>query len=184
MAEDFVVRILTCLTVLFFLTMPDVTHGQSFELHGSAGPTITDRGNSFALGAGFSPTSRLTVVVGVDRTHLSSRTRREGDVTSTFRGGTLLLGTAEVRFAPFAGARVGPFALAGVAAGVSRPNVNETFPTRVRNDVRAVFVGGGVNVPLSDTLAFVADARMLLGAERIDGIVAVAPVRAGIVWRF
>ena len=177
-------RVVTNLLFLVMLASPGVANGQSVELFGSAGPTITDTGNSVAAGAGFSPTSRMTLVFNVERTHLSSRTTRDGDVVSSFRGGTLLLGTAELRVAPFRRGRFGPYGLAGFAAGVSRPNVNAVFPDRVSNQVRAMFFGGGIEVPLGERMTVFADARMMVGAEGTDGMVAVAPVRAGIAWRF
>ena len=173
--------------ILFFLILlvgPRVANAQSFGLYGSAGPTITDAGNSFAAGAGFSPTSRLSIVFGFDRTRISSRTTRSQDSISHFRGGTLFLGTAELRFAPFGHGRFGPFGLAGLAAGVSRPNVNDVFRNRITNDVRAIFFGGGIDVPLGDGLSLFADARMTVGTEGYDRIVAVAPLRAGVTWRF
>jgi hypothetical protein len=178
------VRVVAGFVFLMMLVPSGAANGQSFELYGAAGPTMTDPGNSFAAGAGFSPTSRLTFVFNVERTHLSSQISREGNVVSTFRGGTLLLGTGEVRFAPFGRGRFGPFGLAGVAAGVSHPNVNDAFPNPVSHRVRAMFVGGGVNVPLSERLTLFADTRMIVGAEGNEGMVAVAPVRAGVAWRF
>ena len=141
------------------LVSPAVASGQSsFELYGAAGPTLLDSGNSVAVGAGFSPTSYLTVVFNFERTHLVSRTERYDDIISIFRGGTLFLGTTEVRYTPFHRNRVGPFVLAGMATGASRPNVNETFRNPVTNYVLAVFLGGGINVPLGDGMTFFADA--------------------------
>ena len=128
--------------------------------------------------------TRLTIALGFEQTHLQSRTTREDDVVSTFRGGTLWLGTAELRLTPFGGERFGPFAVAGVAAGVSHPNVNDVFPNRVSNGVRAMFFGGGLNVPIAARVHLFTDARMVFGAEGDEGIVAVAPLRAGIAWRF
>lgn len=177
-------RTIPVLMFMMLVVSPNVANGQSFELYGSGGPTITDAGNSFAAGAGFSPTSRVAMVFNFERTHIASRTSRDRDVISNFRGGTLFLGTAEVRFAPFGRGRFGPYGLAGVAAGVSRPNVNDIFRTRVTNQVRAVSFGGGVHVPLSERISAFADARMLIGAEGNEGMVAVAPVRAGLAWRF
>lgn len=177
-------RNIVVLTSLVWLACPCVANGQSFELHVSAGPTITDTGSSLAAGAGFSPASRLTIVFDVERTHLSSRTSRDGGVVSSFRGGTLLLGTIGLRVEPFGRNRFGPFGVAGVAAGVSRPNVNAMFPDRVTNRVGAVFVGGGVHVPFSTGMALFLEARMMVGAEGNEGIVAVAPARAGIALRF
>jgi hypothetical protein len=178
------VRVLTGLMLLMLLALPDLARSQSFEVYGSAGPTITDAGHSFAAGAGFSPTSRLTFLASFERTHLSTQTSFDGQVFSAFRGGTLSIGTAELRVTPLGRSRFGPYGLAGFAAGVSRPNVNEQFPDPVTNDVRALFVGGGVQVPLGARLAAFGDVRMLFGSEGIEGIVAVAPVRAGITFRF
>jgi hypothetical protein len=137
------VRTIPALILLMLLIAPGVANSQSLELFGSAGPTITDAGNSFTVGAGFSPTSRITMVFNFERTHLSSRTTRHASGFSSFRGGTLFLGTAEFRFAPFGRGRFGAFGLAGVAAGVSRPNVTDIFRDSVTNPVRAIFAGGG-----------------------------------------
>ena len=177
-----IIRVLMCGVLLAFC--PPAARAQSFELYGSAGPTITDAGHSLAAGFGVSPTSRLTLVANIERTHLVSQIRRETDSTSYFRGGTYLLGSAELRFAPRGRDRVGPFALAGFAAGVSRPHVNEVFRTPATNGARAVFGGGGMLVPLGQRLTAFADVRMLIGTEGSDGIVAVAPVRVGVAWRF
>jgi hypothetical protein len=172
--------------VLFVILLlsPTAANGQSLELYGSAGPTLTDTGNSFAAGAGFSPTSYLTLVFTFERTHLSTETKRDDDVISSFRGGTLFLGTAEVRYTPFRRNRVGPFALAGLATGVSRPNVNELFRNPATNFVQAMFVGGGVQAPVGERMTVFAEARMLVGAEGREGMVGVAPARVGLAWRF
>jgi hypothetical protein len=165
---------------------PAVSYSQSFELYGAAGVTVTDAGSSLAAGVGASVAPRLTLLANVERTHLSSRTRRDAGLVSYFRGGTYLLGSAELRVALRGPDRGGvrPFATAGFAAGVSRPNVNSVFPTPVTNGARAVFGGGGVSVPLGARVTAFADARMLIGAEESEGIVAVAPVRGGVGWRF
>ncbi len=107
-----------------------------------------------------------------------------GRVTSAFRGGALTLGTGEVRVGLLRQNRIGPYGLAGFAAGVSRPNVNDTFPEPVTNGVQAIFFGGGVHVPIGERLSAFADARLLLGEEGDDGIAAALPIRAGLAWRF
>ena len=84
-----IIQVLMCGVLLAFC--PPAARGQSFELYGSAGPTITDAGLSLAGGVGVSPTSRLTLFASIERTHLSSQVRRETDSTSYFRGGTYLL---------------------------------------------------------------------------------------------
>ncbi len=177
-------RTLPLLVAAIILTGPQAARSQSIELYGSAGPTLIDAGNSVAAGIAFSPTSRLSILGSVERTHLASQTRRDGNVVSNFRGGTFYVGSAEVRFTPLDHGRVRPFALGGFAAGVSKPNVTAVFPTPVTNDVRALFAGGGVSVPLGARVNLFADARMMFGAEGAEGIVAVAPLRAGIAWRF
>ena len=84
--------------VLLLMVSPQLADAQSFEVHASAGPTITDPGYSLAAGAGFSPTKHLTAAFNVERTYLSSRTTSDGrGGVSGFRGGTLVLGSGELR---------------------------------------------------------------------------------------
>jgi hypothetical protein len=176
-------RLILLLPALALLACPGIASSQSFELHGSAGPTLVDPGYSLSAGGGFFPASFLAVLVDVERTHLVSRVRTSGNSASSFRGGTLTLGTAQVRVAPLGRDRVGPYGLAGLAFGVSQPNVNEMFPNRVTNDVRAVFFGGGIQVPLQRRISLFADGRMMVGAEAGE-LLAVAPIRAGVAWSF
>ena len=89
----------------------------------------------------------------------------------------------ELRAALRGGNRVSPYVLGGFGAGVSRPNVNDTFPDPVTNNVRAFFFGGGISVPLRQRIHVFADARMIVGAEAGE-LLAIAPARAGIAWRF
>jgi hypothetical protein len=178
-------RVSPHLFVLMLLVGPSAAQAQTFNLHASGGPTITDGGYSVAAGAGVAATSHLTFDVNVERTHLSTQVTRDASgVISSFRGGTLTLGTAELRVSLFDSDRVGPYGVVGFAAGVSRPNVNETFPNPVRNDVRAMFFGGGIHAPLTERVSAFADVRMMIGAEGIEGVVAVAPLRAGVAVRF
>jgi hypothetical protein len=175
--------ILSCLSLLL-LVSPAAPQAQSFLVRGAAGPTLNDRGVSVTAGAGFSPTSRLTLAVDVERTHLFSRLTSDGrGGFAGFRGGTLTLAAPELRVSVFPSDRVGPYGLIGFAAGVSHPNVNAQFPTPVTNDVRAVFFGGGISVPVNRSLSIVADGRMMVGAEAGE-LLALAPVRAGVSWRF
>jgi hypothetical protein len=81
--------------MLLILILPGRAHAQSLELFGSAGPTITDSGNSLTLGAGFSPAPRIILVFNFERTHLTGQTSFEDGVFSAFRGGTLLVATGE-----------------------------------------------------------------------------------------
>jgi hypothetical protein len=177
-------RVIPSLVFLLVLATPWMASAQSFVLQGSAGPTLVDSGYSLAGGIGYSPTSRLAVLFDIERTHLSSRLSSDGrGGFSGFRGGTLTLGSAQLRVTPFGRDRVGPYGLVGFAAGVSRPNVNELFPDPVTNDVRAMFFGGGIHVPIKERVSFFADGRMMIGAEAGESL-AVAPIRAGVAWRF
>ena len=66
---------------------------------------------------------------------------------------------------------------------MSRPNVNTAFPDPVANDVRAIFFGGGIHVPVKERVSIFADGRMMVGSEAGE-LLAVAPMRAGVAWRF
>ena len=177
-------RIIPGVVLLLFLILPAPAASQSFLVHGSGGPTLVDAGHSLAVGAGFSPASHVTLLFDVERTHLSSRVRSDGrGGVSAFRGGTVTMGTAELRVTLLGRNRITPYGLAGFGAGVSRPNVNEIFPEPRTNGVRAIFFGGGIHVPLRQQLSLFADARVMVGAEAGE-LLAVAPLRAGLAWRF
>ena len=171
--------------LLSLILVSSPASAQSLVVQGSAGPTITDAGYSLAAGIGLSVNSRLTVLFGVERTHLSSRFTSDGRGGGTaFRGGTLTFAAAELRAAIFPRDRVSPYALGGFGAGVSRPNVNEMFTGRVTNQARVLFFGGGIQVPLREQLGVFSEVRMVYGEEGNEGIVAFAPVRVGLEWRF
>ena len=177
-------RVFPGLLSLLLLASPSIASGQSFVLHGSGGPTLVDAGYSLAAGIGVSPTSHLSVLFDFERTHLSSQSNSDGrGGVTAFRGGTLTLGAAQLRVTPLGHNRVGPYGFAGFAAGVSRPNVNDLFPERVTNDVRAMFFGGGIQVPLQQRVNLFVDGRMMIGAEAGE-LLAVVPIRAGVAWRF
>jgi hypothetical protein len=177
-------RLILGAACLLGLACPGIARAQLFELHASAGPTLVDRGYSLAVGGGVSPTSRVSVLVDYDRTHLTSRSTDDGrGSVSTFRGGTLTLAAAQVRVTVRPNDRVGPYGLAGFAAGRSRPNVNQQFPNPVTNDVRAAFFGGGLHVPMGRAASLFVDGRMMVGSEAGE-LLAVAPIRAGLAWRF
>ena len=101
-----------------------MARGQSVELYGSAGPTITDTGHSVAAGVGVSPTSRFTLFVSIERTHLSGQIRREAGSASYFRGGTYLLGSAELRFIPLAEATGLPLQHIDEALGAAHASIS------------------------------------------------------------
>ena len=171
--------------LLSLLLLSRAANGQSLVVQGAAGPTLTDTGYSLAAGLGFTPASRLTVLFGVEQTHLFSRVTSDGrGGGSAFRGGTLTFGSAELRVALLGRDRPSPYVVGGYGQGVSRPNVNERFPEAVSNSARVLFVGGGIQVPLRERINIFGDVRMTFGAEGNDGIIAFVPVRVGVAWRF
>lgn len=178
-------RTVPILVLLLMLSAARTAQAQSFELFGAAGPTLVDAGNSLAIGAGVTPTSTWSFRFNVERTHLSTRINRYENGFATFRGGTLLLGSAEAQFVPLGRHRAGPYGLAGIAAGEWRANVNDLFPGPANTyNVRTVFAGGGIQIPFRERLAFFGDVRWMIGADENEGLVAVAPIRAGLTFRF
>ena len=176
------------LVCLLSLLVPAGVRAQSLassvSVHGAAGPTVVDAGHHISAGAGYAVTPRVTLLLDVQRTHIPSRITRHEHGTSAFRGGTLTAVSGEARVSLFPSDRVTPYALAGLGGGISRPNVNATFPSRVKNSAGFLFFGGGVVVPVRERLSIFGDVRMLAGAEGNDGMLAMIPVRVGVSWRF
>lgn len=177
-------RLTLVVALVLLFGVPAPGRGQSVDVHGSAGPTLVDRGYSVAGGFGWSPWSRLTLTADIERTELSTRVSSDGrGGGSVFRGGTIVLGAAGVRVALFPPHRLTPYVVAGVAAGRSRPAVNPQFPSVVTNDARALFAGGGVEAPFGPHLGLFVDGRVQIGGDGGETL-ALAPLRAGLRWRF
>ncbi len=159
---------------------------QGVSVHAAGGPTLGDAGFSVAGGVAWAPTTRLTLLGSVERSHLVSRRDTfPGGGVSRFRGGTFTLASAEVRLSLFARNRLGPYGLAGFAVGRSRPNVTDEFPTAASHRVVAPFAGGGLHVPLNARAAFFTDVRLqLVAVTEADDLHALTPLRAGFSWRF
>jgi hypothetical protein len=176
-----------CVLSLSLVLLPSVASAQSLassvSIQAAAGPTLTDTGHHVSAAIGYSPASRVTLLLDVQRTHLSSRLTPHERGFTAFRGGTMTAVSGEVRVALWPVQRATPYVLGGLGAGVSRPTVNATFPNAVTNDTRFMFFGGGVQVPLRERLRVFGDARMLIGAEAGE-LLAMAPVRVGLAWRF
>lgn len=161
----------------------------SVSVQAGGGLTLLDTGHNLSAGVAFSPLARVTLLLGVERTHLETQATY-GDtpigpqVASVFRGGTMTAVSGTIRVSLFPEGRLTPYVLAGLGRGRSRPNVNEHFPTPVTNDATFALAGAGLSVPLRDRLSLFGDARMMIGAEGVDGMLVVAPVRVGVNWRF
>jgi len=179
-------RKITCLALLILLASEGIANAQSWGVHGSAGPTLRDPGYSVAAGVELSPARYVAFVFNIERTHLADHVSHDGDVTSTFRGATLTLGTAELRVTPFGNHRLGPYGLFGTGAGVARANEAARFPGEgTTGRVRSVFMGGGLHVPIHERLTVFAEFRMMLvGEVEGEGLVGAGPLRAGLAWSF
>jgi hypothetical protein len=180
--------------VLLLLMCPIGASGQSFQAQGAAGPNILDTGHnlsygfdpgfSLSAGIGISPSPRVTFLIEVERTYRADQrqTDARGSVFG-FRGGTTTLAVPQMRVMVFRPDRIGPYVVAGFAAGVSRLNVTETHPDIVTNDVRAIVFGGGIHVPIRSSISLFADGRFMFGGEAND-IFGLSPIRAGLAWQF
>ncbi len=165
--------------------IPSVAGAQRLEVQAAAGAMVTTAGHALSAAVGYTPVPGLELLVTVERDHLPFEFERFPDGgTAATRGGTLTFVSGEVRVGLPRAWRVSPFALLGAGGGRSRPTVNALFPDPVTNDLRVVYVGGGVRVPLGHGFSVIGDARAMLGVEGNDGIVAMVPARAGIAWRF
>ena len=188
------IRALSLVVLLFLAGVPRTVTGQTadaarqeldrFTLEVGAGPLLKSGGHTLSAAFGFSPISRLDLVVNVERDHVPFRRDTFGDVQSVNRGGTLTAISGELRASVFPPDRVSPYGFAGIGGGISRPTVNDAFPNPVENDLRVVYFGGGLRVPIRGGLTVFGDARAMLALEGGDGLMGVWPVRAGIGWRF
>jgi hypothetical protein len=188
------IRALTAAPLLLLLFSSQRVTGQTrdtagtgvdrFSVQVGAGPLLNSGGHTLSAAFGFSPISRIDLLVNVERDHLPFQRDTFADGFSLTRGGTLTSVSGEVRASVFPPHRVSPYGFAGIGGGVSRPTVNDSFPDPVENDLRVVYFGGGVRVPLRNGLSVFGDARAMVTMEGDDGIMGVWPVRAGVAWRF
>lgn len=180
--------------ILVLVLMPGRASGQTsataqpgldrLSLQAGAGPLLQSGGHNVSAALGFSPLSRLDLLVSVERTHLPFERETFTGGYSLTRGGTLTTVSGEVRVSFLPPHRVSPYGFAGLGRGVSRPTVNDEFPTPVENDAMVVYFGGGVRIPVRAGFSVFGDARAMLGLEGDDGIMGIWPVRAGLAWRF
>ena len=188
------IRALTVAALLFLLSIPGVVTGQTpgaaspefdrFTLQVGAGPLLKSGGHTLSAAFGFSPVSRLDLLVNVERDRVPFQRETFSDGYSLTRGGTLTFVSGEVRVSVLPPDRVSPYAFAGIGGGVSRPTVNAEFPTPVENDLRIVYFGGGLRIPIRGGVSIFGDARAMLALEGNDGTLGVWPVRAGVAFRF
>ena len=96
-----------------------------FTVQAGAGPLLRGGGYDASASFGFSPLSRLDLLVTVERTHLPFQRDTFSDGYSVTRGGTLTSVGGEVRVSFLPPHRVSPYGFAGIGGGVSRPTVND-----------------------------------------------------------
>jgi hypothetical protein len=168
---------------------PDDGNGPGpLSVHVAAGATLAhadeSAGDLQSVSIGYSPTPKLTVLVGGWRMHRPTNVRHYPDgVTAATRGGTTQFVSGEVRFMLRSGERVAPYAFTGGGFGVSRSDVDDIFPNRVRNAAYVAFGGGGLSVPLGPRLRASADFGFFSLGEQ-DFMRLILPIRAGLEWRF
>ena len=186
-----IIKTLTATILLWLVFVPRLVNAQTAErefdrvsVQAAAGPLLQSGGHHLSAAIGFSPFSRLDLVVNVERNQLPFQRDTFTDGYSLTRGGTLTTVSGELRVSALPPHRVSPYGFAGIGRGESRPTVNEAFPTPVKNELRVVYFGGGLRVPLRGGLNIFGDARGMLALEGADGLLGVWPVRIGVGWRF
>lgn len=154
------------------------------SVQAAAGPLLQSGGHNLSGSLGFSPFSRLDLLVTVERNHVPFTRETFADGYSLTRGGTLTAVSGEMRVSLFPPHRVSPYGFAGAGGGISRPSVNESFPNPVENDLFVLYFGAGLRVPIGNGFSAFGDARAMMALEGDGDIMGVWPVRVGLAWRF
>ena len=159
--------------------------GARFSLEAAAGLQMRYDGTTQSVAFGFAPTRELTLLVSAERSQVDDKFELYEHGYSRERGASERFVAAELRYAFLPGLRVSPYVLAGTGRGRVRPNVSEFFPTDFDRDIRLIYFGGGVRIPIQRWLDAFADVRFLgFAAEEGDGIGVRYPARAGLAVRF
>ncbi len=153
------------------------------SVHAAAGSHVNGGGHSLAGSVGVSLGDHVELLASAERSHLPTEVTGQNGGVSATRGGTVTFVSGEVRWLPLPFDRISPYVLAGAGGGISRPNVNDTFPNPVENAAAVFFTGGGVRWPVTAHLSLFGDMRLLLLGER-GSASALTPIRGGIAWRF
>ncbi len=162
----------------------------SAERYIAAGATLAHAdegaGDLQSVSIGYSPTPKLTILMGGWRIHRPTRVRRYPDgVTAFTRGGhhavRELRGALHARFRTSASFRM----RSPAEALASRARTSTTsFPIATTNAAYVAFGGGGLSVPLSSRPARVGRPRHLQCSASSDFMRLILPVRAGLELRF
>src|SRR5687767_4040549 len=102
------IRTWTVAPLLLLLLSPQLVTAQTpateldrFSLQVGAGPLLNSGGHSLSAAFGFSPISRVDLMVNVERTHLPFERNTTPHSFGVTRGGTLTFVSAEVRASVF-----------------------------------------------------------------------------------
>ena len=151
---------------------------ERLTLQVAGGPTLSDGGKVLSAAFGYSPASRLELLLNIE---CSNRSLQSEPANRGYSGGGgLMFASGELRLALRPADRVSPFAVAGVGGGVSRPDVDVAHGS---SNPLVVYFGGGARVPLRRGVSLFGDARIVI-VEDEDRVPRVWPVRVGVAWRF
>jgi hypothetical protein len=156
-----------------------------FSVDLGMGAHLQNGGTLQSLSFGYAPWRTLSLLVNVERNHVPTRVRTYPDGYSVTRGETLTTVAGELRFIVPVRGHLLPYALVGIGAGLSQPNVNANFPHRVTNTTDVFYVGGGVRVPVRRRFAVFVDSKFMMRIDREgEGLGAMLPIRGGVTWGF
>jgi len=154
------------------------------SIQAGAGPLLQTGGHNVSASLGFSPLSRLDLLVTLEQNHVPFTRDSFSNGYSLTRGGTMTAVSGEVRVSLLPPHRISPYGFAGAGGGISRPTVNEAFPNPIEHDLFVLYFGAGVRVPIRSGFSIFGDARAMMALEHDGGMMGVWPVRVGLAWRF
>jgi hypothetical protein len=99
------------------------------SIHVAGGPLISS-GSVVSAAFGFSPTSRLRLLLNVERDRLPFESKNIDGGTSITRGGTLTFASGEVRVLILSATRVSPFAMVAPGPALGAPPSTKRFLIR------------------------------------------------------
>jgi hypothetical protein len=173
----------SAIVCLLAISSPAVVSAQTgsigIVIEGAIGTPLRTGGHDESVSLGLRVGDRVTLLGGAERLYWP--TERNGPGYT--RGGTFSFVNGALRVTVAPDLRAAPYAIAGIGRGVSRPNVNDIFPTPVRNDATVLFFGGGVRIAAAAHVDVIADVRAGFLAES-DSLALVLPARVGLSWNF
>jgi len=155
------------------------TRSTGISIEGTIGTPLRTGGHDESIALGLRLGDRVTLLASAERLYWPT----QHDGPGYTRGGTVSFVSGALRVTLAPRLRAAPYAIAGIGRGVSRPNVNDVFPTPVRNDATTLFFGGGIHVAATEHVGVIADLRAGFLAES-DSLAIVLPAQIGVAWSF